>query len=78
MKEDSGSIILEIKNLYYSYDNKNNVLKDINLCIKKGEKIAVLGPNGAGKSTLFLNINGVYTCNSGEIFLYGKQIVKKI
>ena len=71
MEEDFNGIILEIKNLYYSYDNRNNVLKDINFCIKKGEKIAVLGPNGAGKSTLFLNINGVYNCNSGGIFLYG-------
>ena len=77
MEEDFNGIILEIKNLYYSYDNRNNVLKDINLCIKKGEKIAVLGPNGAGKSTLFLNINGVYNCNSGGIFLYGNRIVKK-
>ena len=59
MEEDFNGIILEIKNLYYSYDNRNNVLTDINLCIKKGEKIAVLGPNAAGKSTLFLNINGV-------------------
>lgn len=68
--------ILEIKDLNYSYDNKNNVLNNINLKINKGEKIAVLGSNGAGKSTLFLNINGVYS-GSGRIYLNGTQITKR-
>ena len=69
--------ILEIQNLYYSYDNRNNVLSNINLGIKKGEKIALLGANGAGKSTLFLNMNGVYNKGNGEIFLSGTKITKK-
>lgn len=73
---EENSPILEIKNLYYSYDNKNNVLNNINLKINKGEKIAVLGANGAGKSTLFLNINGVYS-GSGEIYLNKTKITKK-
>lgn len=73
---EENSPILEIKNLYYSYDNKNNVLNNINLKINKGEKIAVLGANGAGKSTLFLNINGVYS-GSGEIYLNKTKIIKK-
>ena len=76
MAETPG-YILEICNLYYSYDNRNNVLSDINLGIKKGEKIAILGANGAGKSTLFLNMNGVYNNRSGEIFLYGAKITRK-
>lgn len=76
MAETSG-YILETRNLYYSYDNRNNVLSNINLRIKKGEKIAVLGANGAGKSTLFLNMNGVYSNGSGEIFLSGTKITKK-
>lgn len=73
---EENSPILEIKNLNYSYDNKNNVLNNINLKINKSEKIAVLGSNGAGKSTLFLNINGVYQ-GSGDIYLYGNKITKK-
>lgn len=75
--EDTPGYILEIKNLYYSYDNRNNVLNNINLGIKKGEKIAVLGANGAGKSTLFLNMNGVYNNGSGDIFLSGTKITRK-
>lgn len=75
--EETPGYILEIRNLYYSYDNRNNVLSDINLGIKKGEKIAILGANGAGKSTLFLNMNGVYNNGSGEIFLSGTKITRK-
>lgn len=76
MAETPG-YILEIKHLDYSYDNRNNVLTDISIGIKKGEKIAVLGANGAGKSTLFLNMNGVYNSRSGEIFFSGAKITKK-
>ncbi len=47
-------VIIELKNVYYSYeDNNNSALNDINLKIKKGEVIAVMGANGSGKSTLF-------------------------
>ena len=43
--------IIEIKNLNYRYDNED-VLKNINLTIHKGEFLAIVGPNGSGKSTL--------------------------
>lgn len=70
-------ILLRAENLSYSYEQGNQVLKEINLTIKKGEKIAVLGSNGAGKSTCFLNLNGVLWPGSGRIFYRGKQIGKK-
>ncbi|MCI9080011.1 MAG: ABC transporter ATP-binding protein [Lachnospiraceae bacterium] len=76
MAETPG-YILKIKNLDYSYDNRNNVLTNINLEIKNGEKIAILGANGAGKSTLFLNMNGVYNSRNGEIFFSGTKITRK-
>lgn len=74
IKED---IVLQVKDLNYSYDNKKNVLANVNLNIYKGEKIAVLGSNGAGKSTLFLNLNGVLSPDCGEIIYKGKKICKK-
>ncbi len=43
--------ILEFKNLSKSYDG-NVVLKDLNVMVEKGNKIALIGPNGAGKTTL--------------------------
>lgn len=46
---------IEIKNLTYSFDNKNNVLDNINMKIKKGEKIGIIGQVGSGK-TVLMNI----------------------
>lgn len=77
MKNNNKEVILDIKGLCYSYSSNNNALKNINLAIGKGEKIAVMGSNGAGKSTFFLNINGVLNPNDGEIIYRGKKITRK-
>ena len=70
-------ILLQAENLCYSYEQGEEVLKEISLTVKKGEKIAVLGSNGAGKSTCFLNLNGVYQPSSGKILYRGNEIKKK-
>ena len=70
-------LILQVKDLSYTYGNEKEAIKNINLDIYKGEKIAVLGSNGAGKSTFFLNINGVLTPSKGNIIYKGKVITKK-
>lgn len=72
----NGDILIEIKNLFFAYEEKL-VLKDINLSIKRGERIAAMGSNGAGKSTFFLNLNGVLQPEKGEIWLEGKRVGKK-
>lgn len=58
----------KIQHLTYRYEDGTTALKDVNLCIKKGKKIALLGSNGAGKSTLFLHLNGLLKPSSGEIY----------
>lgn len=70
-------VLLEIKNLCFSYDEKKIALDQVSLSVAAGEKIAVLGANGAGKSTLFLSLNGVRTPDSGEIRFKGELIGKK-
>lgn len=50
------------------------VLKDVELSINKGEVHALMGENGAGKSTLIKIITGVYTKDSGQIFIEGKPV----
>ncbi|QAT39682.1 ABC transporter ATP-binding protein [Clostridium sp. JN-9] len=64
---------IELKNLYYRYDGAEEyTIKNININIKKGEKIALVGVNGAGKSTLVKLICGLYTPSKGEIYINGK------
>ncbi len=64
---------IELKNLYYRYEGAEEyTIKNININIKKGEKIALVGVNGAGKSTLVKLICGLYTPSKGEIYINGK------
>jgi len=50
--------MLSIKNLTVEADGEE-ILKDINLEIKEGEKVVLFGPNGSGKSTLFKVLMGI-------------------
>lgn len=70
-------ILLETRHLSFSYEEEKDALHDVSVSIGMGEKIAVLGANGAGKSTFFLNLNGVRTPDSGEIWFQGQEIHKK-
>jgi len=63
-----------IENLSFSYDEKNNVLKQINLKLQKGEKIAIVGKSGCGKTTLLWLIAGFYTPKGGRILINGKSL----
>lgn len=64
---------IELKNLYYKYpEAKDYTIKNMNIHIKKGEKIALVGVNGAGKTTLVKLICGLYTPTKGEIYINGK------
>lgn len=49
-------------------------LKDINLDIKKGEKVGIIGPNGSGKTTLLKIISGITTPTTGMVKTYGKIV----
>lgn len=65
------SIILEMKNICKSFGVP--VLKNVNFNIEEGEVTALVGGNGAGKSTLMKIMTGVYTKDSGSIFIDGKE-----
>ena len=59
--------IIEIKNVYFSYDKINNALSNINLNFKENELTAILGANGSGKSTLGLIMSKALKPNKGKI-----------
>lgn len=66
---------IELKNVSFRYPNtKHYVLKNINLVIHHGEKLAVVGLNGAGKTTLVKLICGFYDPTEGEVLLNGVNI----
>ncbi len=67
---------LEIRNLHVSVEGKE-ILKGIDLAIRKGETHALMGPNGSGKSTLALAMMGhpSYKVTTGQILIDGKNIL---
>ena len=71
LKSFEKEIIFE--NISFSYENKF-VLKDINLRIKKGEKVAIVGPTGVGKTTLVNLIPRFYDPTEGRILIDGVDI----
>jgi Fe-S cluster assembly ATP-binding protein len=69
--------VLEIKNLHAGIDG-NEILKGINLTVRKGEIHAIMGPNGSGKSTLAKVLAGhpAYEVTEGEVIYQGKNLLE--
>ena len=65
---------IELKNVRFSYDDKTDVLKAVNLKIRDGERIALVGQSGAGKSTVIELISRFYDVNEGEVLIGGKNV----
>ncbi len=65
---------IEFKNLEFHYNKKIKVLKNINLSIKQGEKVAFVGPSGAGKSTIIKLIPKFFDPVEGDISVEGISI----
>lgn len=72
LKNISDIETLDIKNLTFKYPNSPNVvLNNINLNIKKGERVAIVGANGSGKSTLVKLISKLYEVKENSILYNG-------
>lgn len=68
--------MINVENVSKSF-NSLEVLKDINLEIKKGEIVAIIGPSGSGKSTLLRCMNLLEIPTKGKIFIDGVDITNK-
>ncbi len=65
---------ISLRDVCFSYDNKINVLNNININIKKGQVVALVGPSGSGKSTLLSLLLRFIRPKSGEIFFDGYEV----
>lgn len=68
-----GDVLLDIQGVFKDFRGVE-VIRNLSLEVRKGERHAVIGPNGAGKTTLFNLITGRYTPTSGSIFFKGRRI----
>lgn len=66
-KTQSGKIPLEVKNLAFRYDGKQNLYDDLSFMLNANERFLIVGENGVGKSTLLKLIMGILQPKSGEI-----------
>jgi putative ABC transport system ATP-binding protein len=72
------TILLESRDLNRRFvlgeQNKQHVLKDVDLQIERGEFVSVMGPSGSGKSTLLYNISGMDRMTSGSVVFDGQEL----
>lgn len=67
-------MILEVRNLHFSYEANRAVFHDVSFTLPQGEILTILGPNGAGKSTLLNCIANLCRPDSGAVLLDGKPL----
>ena len=67
---------LALHNVSFQYPSGGFALKDINLTIHKGEKIAIVGTNGSGKTTLIKLLLRFYDCSNGEMLYNGTSVTE--
>ena len=74
LKTLAGDDLIRFENVAFGYEGEANVLNDINLSVKRGEKIAFVGESGGGKSTLMALLEGLYDPRDGKVVVDGDVI----
>jgi cobalt/nickel transport system ATP-binding protein len=67
-------VVIDLADVSYVYPDGTTALRDVNLGVGAGERVALLGPNGAGKTTLALQLNGVLRPTTGEVRVAGRAV----
>ena len=76
-EEANAQTCIVLKNVFFGYD-EIQIIHDLSLEIKKGDKVAIIGKSGCGKSTLLNLISGICLAKQGSIFVSGQGIAKEI
>ncbi len=73
-KYTEGDCVIDISGLWFRYDQRSqDILRDLNLKVEKGELFCILGGNGVGKSTALKAISNVVKAQRGKVNVSGKQ-----
>ena len=80
-KDKEGALILqqtdgsmELQHISFSYRRVTPLLKDLNLHVKQGQKVAIVGPTGCGKTTLINLLMRFYDIDAGKIYVSGHDV----
>ena len=71
-----GEVLLDAKNLDFTYEGGHHALKNISVQVRKGELLAIVGRNGAGKSTFSKVVCGFETQQSGTLHFGGRDLME--
>ncbi len=74
--DDKHTVSVCAQNITFAYGNKRPVLKDVNLTIPAGKKIALVGASGGGKSTFVQVLLGLYQPQKGTIYFEGEPVTR--
>jgi len=64
---------IDIENLHFTYPESKEIIKGVNLSIKKGEFLSLVGQNGSGKTTLAKHFNGLLRPSKGKVYILGED-----
>ena len=65
---------VELRHVDFSYDPQKPLIRDLNMDIKPGQKVAIVGPTGAGKTTIVNLLMRFYDIRSGQILIDGRDV----
>lgn len=64
---------IDVENLHFTYPESKEIIKGVNLSIKKGEFLSLVGQNGSGKTTLAKHFNGLLRPSKGKVYILGED-----
>lgn len=77
MVMDENGVIIQLEKVCFAYHGRNNVIDELDLTFRRGDRLGIIAPNGSGKTTLFHIIMGLLKPVSGKIEIFGKPVQKE-